>query len=217
MHTTFSADAFMRSLPLLQSEGAHPPADACDFARFCSDLDFWSINDHAEALTPQRWRETQESIRHCNEVAGDPASPDLVAFLGWEWTQVGRSPADHFGHKNVVLRDTDEALVPARPISAAGGVLGAVMRQRFPFRLRAGLWGGATQAEKLTAGPFFGGGAYLGFLLGGGAVLNVGGDVWGVIGSEAWSDATGPDAAVSSSTWVIAPGVGLSWTPEEGG
>src|SRR5690606_15646417 len=49
VHTTFSADAFMRSLPLLQGEGAHPPADACDFARFCSDLDFWSINDHAES------------------------------------------------------------------------------------------------------------------------------------------------------------------------
>ena len=26
----------MRSLPMLQGEGAHPPADACDFARFCS-------------------------------------------------------------------------------------------------------------------------------------------------------------------------------------
>ena len=49
VHTTFSADAFMRSLPMLQGEGAHPPADACDFARFCSGLDFWSINDHAEA------------------------------------------------------------------------------------------------------------------------------------------------------------------------
>src|SRR5262245_43021485 len=32
VHTTFSADAFVRSLPMLQGEGAHPPADACDFA-----------------------------------------------------------------------------------------------------------------------------------------------------------------------------------------
>src|SRR5262245_60936794 len=31
VHTTFSADAFVRSLPMLQGEGAHPPADACDF------------------------------------------------------------------------------------------------------------------------------------------------------------------------------------------
>src|SRR5262245_26953839 len=34
VHTTISADAFLRSLPMLQGEGAHPPADACDFARF---------------------------------------------------------------------------------------------------------------------------------------------------------------------------------------
>ena len=55
VHTTFSGDAFAFSLPLFQGEGAHPPADACDFARFCSALDFWSINDHAESLTPRQW------------------------------------------------------------------------------------------------------------------------------------------------------------------
>ncbi|MDQ3031346.1 MAG: hypothetical protein M3Y87_02945 [Myxococcota bacterium] len=80
--------------------------------------------------------------------------------------------------------------------------------------LRAGLWGGATQAEKLTLGAFVGGGAYLGFVLGGGAILNVGADVWGIISSDAWHTPSDPDDRVSASTWAIAPGVGLSWTPE---
>ncbi len=92
VHSTFSADAFLMSLPVLQGNGANPIANACDYARYCSALDFWSINDHAEGVTPQRWRETQDSIRQCNALAGDPTNPDLVAFLGWEWSQIGRTP-----------------------------------------------------------------------------------------------------------------------------
>jgi hypothetical protein len=122
VHTTFSFDAFMLSLPVMQGEGAHPPADACDFARFCSALDFWSINDHAEAITARHWRETVESIRQCNAVGQDPGNPDMVAFLGWEWTQVGNMPDDHYGHKNVVLAGVGEEEVTARPIAAASTV-----------------------------------------------------------------------------------------------
>jgi hypothetical protein len=133
VHTTFSADAFVRSLPMLQGEGAHPPADACDFARFCSALDFWSINDHAEAISPQHWRETKESIRQCNALAGDPANPDIVAFLGWEWTQVGLTPETHYGHKNVIFRDTADDRVPTRPISALDRNLVGALRQRAPL------------------------------------------------------------------------------------
>ena len=120
VHTTFSTDAFLGSLPMVSGEGAHPIADACDYARFCSGLDFWSINDHAEATTPRRWTETKEAIRQCNAVAGDAANPDVVAFLGWEWSQVGLTPQTHYGHKNVVLRETDDAKVPPRAIGAAG-------------------------------------------------------------------------------------------------
>jgi len=129
VHTTFSFDAFMLSLPLAGGEGAHPPADACDFARFCSALDFWSINDHAESISPTHWRETVETIRACDAVSSGaagasggaaPGGPDTVAFLGWEWTQVGATPQDHYGHKNVVLRDLDPDKVPTRPIGAPG-------------------------------------------------------------------------------------------------
>ena len=117
-HTTFSQDAFSISLPLMGGEGAHPPADACDYARFCAALDFWSINDHAEGVTPRHWQETKESVRACNRAASDPANPDLVTFLGWEWTQVGTTADTHFGHKNVVLRETAEDKVPPRAIAA---------------------------------------------------------------------------------------------------
>lgn len=118
VHTTFSFDAFTMSLPMTGGDGAHPVADACDFARHCSGLDFWSINDHAITLTPRRWEETVESIRQCNDVAGDTENPDLVTYLGWEWTQVGTRPENHWGHKNVILRDLEDDQIPSRPISA---------------------------------------------------------------------------------------------------
>ena len=118
VHTTFSIDAFLYALPLFGGEGAHPPADACDFARYCSQLDFFSLNDHAEGLFPQRWRETIESVRQCNAVAGDPENPDLVAFVGWEWTQTGATPDTHYGHRNVILRGLADEDLPTRPITA---------------------------------------------------------------------------------------------------
>jgi hypothetical protein len=138
VHTTFSTDAFLRSLPFMASaEGAHPVSDACDYARFCSALDFWSINDHAEASTPRKWRETVEAIRQCNAIAGDPAQPDVTAFLGWEWSQVGATPAEHYGHKNVILRGLDDGQIPTRPIGASGLATDALRAggQRAPWYL----------------------------------------------------------------------------------
>jgi len=79
----------MRTLPLMQGEGAHPPADACDFARWCAGLDFYALTDHAESITPAHWAAQKESVRQCNARAGDPADPDLVAFPGFGGAQVG--------------------------------------------------------------------------------------------------------------------------------
>jgi hypothetical protein len=135
VHTTYSTDAFMMSLPLVQGEGPNPIAAACDYARYCAALDFWSITDHAEGLTPRTWKDIKQSIRQCNDVAGDPASPDVVAFLGFEWTQIGQTPADHYGHKNVILRETAEEKVPPRPIHSDSFAARA-MRQPPPIGLQ---------------------------------------------------------------------------------
>ncbi len=120
VHTTFSFDAFLTSLPMAGGGGSRPPADACDFARYCSGLDFWSINDHAENLTAPLWEQTVESVRQCNAAAGDPKNPDLVTYLGWEWSQIGDRPDNHYGHKNVVLLHTEDGEIPARPIGSQG-------------------------------------------------------------------------------------------------
>jgi len=125
-HTTFSMDAFAWSLPLLGGEGIHPPADACDYARYVANLDFWALTDHAESQTPRHWRLTKDTVRACNAAAGDPANPELVTFLGWEWTQIGQTRETHYGHRNVFLLHDDEERTPARPIAAAGTAFNAM-------------------------------------------------------------------------------------------
>jgi len=141
VHSTFSFDAFTLSLPMSGGDGAHPVSDACDFARHCSSLDFWSINDHAITLTPRRWSETIDAIRQCNEIAGNERNPDLVTYLGWEWTQVGATPETHYGHKNVIVRGLDDIEIPKRPI-AAGAPLGIEsINDELPSPLFMGAYG----------------------------------------------------------------------------
>ncbi len=118
VHTTFSNDAFVMSLPVMQGSGMHPPADACDYVRYCSGLDFWSINDHAISLDTQRWRDTRDAVQQCNALT-NPENPDVVTFLGFEWTQANSDDRrTHWGHKNVIYRDVEDDKTPPRPIYA---------------------------------------------------------------------------------------------------
>jgi hypothetical protein len=118
VHTAYSQDGFLFSLPLLGGEGAHPPNDACDFARHCAGLDFYALTDHSEALAPEHWEASKRSVRECNARAGSPSDPDLVAFMGFEWTHAGLTPEEHFGHRCVVFPGTADSELPARPIAA---------------------------------------------------------------------------------------------------
>ncbi|MDP6978587.1 MAG: DUF3604 domain-containing protein [Myxococcota bacterium] len=118
VHSSYSWDGFLFTLPLTGGEGAHPPADACDFARHCSSLDFFALTDHAETLMPDLWSASKESVRQCNAVAGEGDNPDLVAFMGFEWSQAGLTPETHWGHRNLIFKDTAEAALPTRAIGS---------------------------------------------------------------------------------------------------
>ena len=116
VHTTYSIDAFTLELPMMGLQGAHDSSMACDFARYCANLDFFSFNDHAEGLTPEHWREQNKIVEQCNISNDDPMTNDLVVFPGWEWTQIGTTKENHWGHRNVIFKDIYN--LPARPIGA---------------------------------------------------------------------------------------------------
>jgi len=121
VHTTYSLDALTLNLPIAQGEGTHPVADACNFARFCSNLDFFAVTDHAEWLTRREWQDSLRSIQQCESVSGDLDEPAIVPFLGWEWTQNSLDKSTHYGHKNIIIKGIKDNEVPLKPISTNSG------------------------------------------------------------------------------------------------
>ena len=121
VHSTYSTDAFLWSLKTFNGEGPHLMAEACDYARFCSAIDFWVNTDHAEASTPRKWSETIKAVQNCDAVNENDRAKDLISFVGYEWTQINPSDKDdHYGHKNVMFLETDRNLLPNVPFGASG-------------------------------------------------------------------------------------------------
>ena len=133
VHSTYSTDAFLWSLKNFNGEGPHLMAEACDYARFCSAIDFWVNTDHAEASTPRKWAETIRAVQNCEAVNKGDRAKDLISFVGYEWTQINPdNKDDHYGHKNLLFLETDDELLPKVPFGAAGYTSGG-------FRDREGL------------------------------------------------------------------------------
>jgi len=60
-HTSTSLDGTLVTLPLF-ARRPYGPRDACRFARYCAQLDFWSVNDHAEEMLAHHWADNTEAV-----------------------------------------------------------------------------------------------------------------------------------------------------------
>jgi len=96
VHSQYSVDAFSGSLPIKQgARGAYPPADACDYARYVSQLDFYFLTDHAESYLPEYWQDAISSVQRCSETQ-DGYNSGLVGFIGWFYW-LGMEPSGDHG------------------------------------------------------------------------------------------------------------------------
>lgn len=120
VHSTYSVDAFVMNLPIMSGEGVRPLTEACEFARYCSGLDFWSTTEHAESLTPETWGDIKEQMRACSAESAADGQPQTVVFTGFEWTQLGPTAETEYGHKNVIFKHLDNDKLPPRPIAMGG-------------------------------------------------------------------------------------------------
>jgi hypothetical protein len=92
VHTTYSTDAFIWSLPIFGGEGVYPLADACDFARYCSQLDFWALPIMLKRKRPRAGADAR--IHPPVQRLRGGATPDTVPRR-LRVDASGRTPTDH--------------------------------------------------------------------------------------------------------------------------
>lgn len=124
--------------------------------------------------------------------AGAGATLDL--FVPLEWFRIG----GFFG-VGVIPAERDARNRVMMPFGVSLGAHFALGELALSLRARGGLWGGATQEVKLTAGGFFGGGASIGWQASPEVSLFVGVEIWGILGA--------------GETWCVPVSVGLEWGP----
>ena len=107
--TAYSDDALLLSLPALGGRESASLGAACDYARYCSAVDFWVAADHAESLTPSRWRSAVETIEQCNAVATTEDPRATTAHIGFTWTR--SDPDTLTASRSLWVTDNATALV----------------------------------------------------------------------------------------------------------
>jgi len=140
VHTSYSFDAWLtmvQSIPEADETYGEIIYDrdvreACDYAHYCSRLDFMVSTEHAENVTVPLWSQIKTELRDCDADLGDDTKyglKPLHVFAGFEWTQgnpvrdAETSSSTQYGHKNVIYPDLEEEKLPPNVIGAGGGEL----------------------------------------------------------------------------------------------
>ena len=126
VHTTNSTDAFLWSLPIYGGEARILWRMRVIMRGIVQPLIFGPL-PIMQNSTPKRWADAKQSIRACSAISdnGD-GEPDMVSYVGFEWTQVGQRPEDHFGHENVIFESLEDTELAKRPIASGGVTVNAL-------------------------------------------------------------------------------------------
>ena len=131
VHTTYSSGCLrVQRCRSCRARARILPADACDFARFCAEPRLLEHQRPRRAPHPAGSGGRRGSrFASATRPRATPADPDLVSFLGWEWTQMRAGGPGHRAHplraqeRRCCSTRSEGRRCPARPIGAGRGGL----------------------------------------------------------------------------------------------